>query len=234
MKTKKSLLELFNQVRGIVDNPNTYHQDPDTKWFQDMDNRRDLYQRNPNSFLTYDQQTNNPRFPITDKNGNPNLSMMVKSLAYALYIQNQRPTMAGLDDIIHRLEKLISDNREDLDEIPTYRSNIVKTNDPTQMVNNLIYGPRDPSSKLAVMVSALGGPQNMNLGNVKIDTNTATNDFQHDVPEIHKVNSPDATRVNQVLPSADVQRSQTDISDYLKDVTAKTAQLAAMKSNPLL
>lgn len=224
----KNLRELFNGVTGIVGSTGDLNLDPDTKWFDDLNNRRELYRDNPNAFAYYSPKTDTPSFPITDRNGKPNIKMMLRSLAQALCIQSQNPTVEGIDDVIHKLEDILVNYREDLTKVPEYRINLVRSKDTTQSLNNLVYGPYDPRTSLAVMVSSLGDDPRTDLGNIKVDVNTNSNDFQHDPPE-KMVNQPQANRVNIVQKKAEPTRAQTDMEEFLKDLAIKAAQLKILK-----
>lgn len=237
MKHKKTLSELFNGVTGIIKNPGDFNLDPDTKWFDDLNNRRQLYKNNPNSFAYYSPETDTPQFPIVNRTGKPDVQMMIRSLAQALYLQSNNPSVAGLDDVVHKLETIINTYRQDLNSVPEYRVNLVRTRDTTQTLNNLVYGPYEPNQRLAVMVSALSGDDRMNLGDIKIDTNTSPQDYSQDIPVDHKVNQPKIDRVNMVQDKApDVgtqsdktNHSQEDMNLLLKDLTMKVAQLKSQQ-----
>ena len=247
MNQKKNLSELFNGITGIIKNPGDFNLDPDTKWFDDLNNRRQLYRNNPNSFAYYSPETDTPQFPIVDKSGKPNIQMMIKSLAMALFVQSKNPSIEGLDDVIHKLENIINTYRQDLSSVPEYRLNLVKTRDVTQTLNNLVYGPYEPNHKLAVMVSSLSGnDERLNLGDIKIDTNTSPQDFQRDPPVDQRVNQPIAdrifknNRVNMVQePNTDSKilapeqtannHQEQDMQLLLKDLAMKVAQLKAQK-----
>ena len=152
---RKTLLELFNQVRGIIQDPGHYNLDPDIKWFEDLNNRRDLHRKHPDAFMDYNSEQDIPNFPIMNRDGKLSLKLMLRSLAQAMMIQSQNPTATGIDDIVHKLQKIIIDYRDDLDEIPSYRMPLVKTGDLTQSLNNLVYGPKQPIDKLALLVKDL-------------------------------------------------------------------------------
>jgi len=220
----KNLQELFNSISGIVKTTGDTNVDPDTKWFDDLTNRRDLHRNNPNAFAFYSPKTDTPAFPIVDRTGKPNIGIMLKSLAQALYIQSQNPSVEGLDDVIHKLEDIIKNYREDLVKVPEYRLNLVRTKDSTQTLNNLVYGPHDPRTSLAVMVSSLGNDPRTDLGTINVDTNVAPNDFQQDPPEL-TVNQPEADRVNIVQKKTEPTRAESDMENFLKDMAIKTAQL---------
>ena len=160
---RKTLLELFNQVRGIIDDPGNYNLDPDIKWFDDLHNRRDLHKKHPDAFVDYNNEQDVPNFPVADRNGNLSLKLMLRSLAQAMMVQSHNPTAVGIDDIVHKLQQIIIDYRDDLDEIPSYRMPLVKTGDLTQSLNNLVYGPKQPIDKLAVLVKDLMSDPAMDL-----------------------------------------------------------------------
>ena len=67
----------------------------------------------------------------------------------------------------------------------------------------------------------------MDIETIAVDTNTATNDFQHDPPN-STVNGV-GDRVNVVQQTNDVKNAKDDAADLMKDIAAKTAQLAAMQ-----
>jgi hypothetical protein len=224
----KNLNELFNQIRGIVDDPGDQNLDPDTAWFQDLQNKRDLHKDNPNAFAHYSPKTDTPSFPIVDPGtGRPSIKMMLRSLAQALIIQSENPTLPGVDDIVHKLEKIIIDYRQDLTEIPEYRVDLVKTKDTTPMVNNLIYGPHQPNTKLAVMVSDLSpNSSKMNLGSVDVNMN-GTDNVSQDLPTQHRHREND--RVNVVQKTNDSIIDKDHLENLLNDIAKKTAMLAMQK-----
>jgi hypothetical protein len=228
-KTKKNLSELFNGIRGIVETPGDQNIDPDTAWFQDLKNRRDLHKQHPNAFAHYSPKTDTPQFPIVNPSGRPCIKTMLRSLAQALAIQAEKPNLPGIDDIIHKLEKIAVDYREDLTEIPEYRVDIVKTADTTNTVNNLIYGPYKPNTTLASLISDLNPKSDLNLGkagDMKVNTNMADRTVK-DIPT-HAVNGVE-DRVNVVQKSNDADLIAKDIENMLQDVAAKTAELKAYK-----
>jgi hypothetical protein len=146
---------------------------------------------------------------------------MLKSLAQALYIQANDPRVEGIDDIIHKLEKIIVDYREDLTEIPEYRVDIVKSKDVTTGLNNLIYGPYEPNTNLACMVSDMTPNSNLNLSDVKV--NVTPNETS-----THSVNGV-ADRVNVVQKSNDGDLANNDIDDMLSDIQNKTKELIDLR-----
>jgi len=224
---KKSLSELYNGVTGIVQNTGDFTMDPDSKWFEDLNNRRQMYRTNPNSFAYYSPETDTPQFPIVNRQGRPDISMMLRSLGIALFLQSKNPSIAGLDDIIHKIESVISTYRDD---VPEYRVNLVRTKDVTQTLNNLVYGPYEPNQQLAMMVSALSGDnKNMDL---RANTNSPTNSLQKEEPVEKSVNQPKADRTNMVQgPTQFPTKTEQDLDILLKDLATKVAQLKAQKLN---
>jgi hypothetical protein len=226
--TVKNLNELFNGIRGIVDNPGDQNIDPDTAWFKDLNNRRDLHKENPNAFAHYSPKTDTPQFPIVNhQTGRPCIKTMLHSMAQALAVQAQDPNIAGIDDIIHKLEKIIQDYRQDLTEIPEYRVDIVRSQDTTPGVNNLVYGPYQPNQKLAVMVSDMDpNAHSLDLGTVRVNTNNAVN-RKNDLP-VDAVNGV-GDRVNVVQKTNERDLVRNDIETMLRNIAVKTAQLASQK-----
>jgi len=224
----KNLNELFNGIRGIVDNPGDQNIDPDTAWFKDLGNRRDLHKHNPNAFAHYSPKTDTPQFPLVNhQNGRPCIKTMLHSLAQALAVQSQDPNIVGIDDIIHKLEKVIQDYREDLTEIPEYRMDLVRSKDTTPSVNNLVYGPYQPNTKLAVMISDLDpNAHSLDLGNIRVNTNNAQ-DRKKDLP-VGNSNGV-ADRVNVVQKTNERELISNDIEEMLRNIAVKTAQLASQK-----
>ena len=223
----KNLNELFNGITGIIKDTGDYSIDPDTGWFDDLKNASLNRSANGNS-LENTTGPNVDQAAFSNNSSKPNISLVLKLLAKALFIQSQKPTLAGVDDIIHKLEKIITDYRNDLDEIPAYRTNVVKTNDPTQTINNLVYGPSEPNTRLAVMVSDLSpNSSNLDLGNVAVDTNTDLDSLKDQSSA--NINASKADRVNIVQPNNNPNEISSNIEDLIKDLAIKTAQIAAQE-----
>jgi hypothetical protein len=149
-------------------------------------------------------------------------------MAQALAVQAQKPNIAGIDDIIHKLEKIIQDYREDLTEVPEYRVDLVRSKDPTPGVNNLVYGPYQPNQKLAIMVQDLDpSAHSLNLGNIRVNTNNAVN-RKNDLP-VDAVNGV-GDRVNVVQKTNSNELVKNDIEEMLRNMAVKTAQLASQRN----
>lgn len=87
------LKEIIHEV-GLVTN---------SEFFKDRENRRRLYNSNPDSFLAVNNKTNVPVFPCKNQYGGISISVLKRSLAAAKRLHSQTGN-AEYKDIIDQLE----------------------------------------------------------------------------------------------------------------------------------
>ena len=66
-----TLMELYSKIMDEFES--LTGDEVDTKWFKDIENRRILHRKCPECFGHYDDEKEDPSYPVCDKLGKPNL-----------------------------------------------------------------------------------------------------------------------------------------------------------------
>ncbi len=102
----KTLLEIYtNILTSVLLND----AELDSEWFADIDHRRDLKNKNPKSFAYYNADTDNPMFPVVNKNGEFSQKQTLMSLKLARTVKMKNAESHDIDEVIDRLEKMSDD-----------------------------------------------------------------------------------------------------------------------------
>lgn len=133
----KTIMELYSQLISTFDD--LVDNEIDTKWFEDLENRRSLYKKCPECFAHYNKKSNIPNYPICDKDGRPCLKIIIISLGRARSVKSKNSKIEGIDQIIQKLERLRRKHREYRTSVPSDHMKNLKNSQSQKLRNILKY-----------------------------------------------------------------------------------------------